>query len=639
VLGVIAYHAFPGQLPGGFSGVDVFFVISGFLITQLLLRDLDAGSFSIAAFYARRIRRIFPSLLLVLSTVWALGWFLLLADEYQGLGKHVAGGAAFASNFVLWDEVGYFDAAAEAKPLLHLWSLGIEEQFYLAWPLALAIAWRIRRSTLVVTLVILAASFAVHVLASHDGAITRAFYGPHARLWELLFGGAIAQLATTGRAAVRDGASLVGAAAIVGGLVLVTRGPGVSAVWALLPVGGAALVIWAGDGAWFNRVILARTALRWIGLISYPLYLWHWPLLALLRILEGESPPPSHRLVAIAASVALAAAAYRWIECPIRRGDRRRVVVLALCAGMLVVGTVGFYTYEHDGLPMRAIQRAAPRFPGFGFASSPGCRVARPHAGKCFASEVTYPESVLVLGDSHAEALAPAFIAASSSGALGMNLLLISRPGCMPFAHTQSFDAAGKPTFHCREAVGAALTEAVTDPKITTVVLIARHAFRATWRGFGDEPDLAGPIGHSAFDDGHRRSEAAAEVYRLGLEATLAQLATRPLRILFVDQAPELGFDPRACSPRPFGLGRSGEAQCGLARRAVDARQQTYRAIVDDVLARNPRIVRVDPLPLFCDANRCSAWRGGMMMYHNDDHLSRAGGAVVVDAVLARLRD
>ncbi len=628
VLGVIAYHAFPHALPGGFSGVDVFFVISGYLITRLLLRDLAAGSFSVAAFYARRIRRLFPALLVVLATCLVAGWFLLLADEYAGLGTHVAGGAGFVSNLVLWSEVGYWDPVAGTKPLLHLWSLGIEEQFYFVWPLLLAIGWRLRRATLALTLVVAAFSLGV------DALMTDGFYAPHARLWELLVGAVLAHVsaARAARGALADGMSGLGAALIVAGLVLATRGPGIPVVGALLPTLGTALVIGAGDAAWLNRTVLARGALGFVGRISYPLYLWHWPLLAFLRILEGETPPASHRFAAIGASVMLAALTYRWIEQPIRRGPRRRGVVLALVAAMLLVGGAGHAIHDRDGLPLRAVQRAAPRFDTMGYVSSPGCEAAHPLADRCYATPTTYPETLLVFGDSHAEVLAPALIAAATSGALGMNLLVITQPGCAPFAHTDTLDAAGTPAFNCRAAVYATLTEVLADPKITTVVLVARHAMRATWRGFGDEPDLGGA---HAFDDGVQRSTDPAEVYRLGLDATFAHLSTR--RLVFIDQVPELGFDPRACAARPFGLGRSDRARCSIARSAVDARQARYRAVAGAVIARH-RVTRIDPMPLFSDAERCSAWGGSKMLYNNDDHLNPDGGAVVVRELLRQLR-
>lgn len=611
VLGVIGYHAVPGAVRGGFAGVDVFFVVSGFLIARIILDGLAAGTFSVGTFYARRIRRLFPSLLVVLACVWAFGWVVLLADEYRGLGKHVAGGAAFVANFVSWGEVGYFDAAAETKPLLHLWSLGIEEQFYLAWPFVLWGAWRLGRQMLALTCAILVASAIAYA------ASTGAFYAPYARMWELMLGALVAQLAgrVTIGGALANGLSVAGAVAILAGFA--------GAPWVVVAAVGATLVIAAGDTAWINRTVLHARVLAWIGGISYALYLWHWPLLAYLRILEGETPPLAHRLGVVAASVVLAALTTRWIERPIRTG-RARAQILAMCAGMLLVGSLGYVTYDRDGFPKRAVQQGAPRFGVFGFATSATCIAAHPYAkgGGCYASPVVHAETVLLLGDSHAEALAPGLIAAQ--GALGMNLLVVTRAGCMPFAEVEWFDDAGNASFHCREGIEGALREARADPRITTVILVARHAARATMRGFGDEPAFGG-----AFAAGTTRDPAA--VFGIGLAATLELLAGK--RVVFVDQPPELGFDPRSCVHRLFDLGRTDPERCSVPRAEVDARQRTYRALVTD-----PRLVRVDPVALFCDADRCSAWKDGAMLYHDDDHPSPEGAAVITREILVRLR-
>jgi hypothetical protein len=262
----------------------------------------------------------------------------------------------------------------------------------------------------------------------------------------------------------------------------------------------------------------------------------------------------------------------------------------------------------------------------FGFSTSARCIAAHPYAkgGGCYASPTAHAETVLLLGDSHAEALAPGLIAAASSGALGKNLLVITRPGCMPFAETEWFDDAGQPAFHCKDGIEGALREAREDPRITTVVLVARHAARATMQGFGDEPAFAGHFEATGTRD-------PAQVFRIGLAATLDRLAGK--QVVFVDQPPELGFDPRACVHRLWRLGRTDPDRCGIARAEVEARQRTYRALVTD-----PRLVRVDPVALFCDATRCSAWRAGEMLYHDDDHLSPQGAAVVTAEILARLR-
>lgn len=193
VLSVVIYHAFPKLVRGGFIGVDIFFVISGFLISTIIMGSLERNSFSFIEFYSRRIKRIFPALLLVLITSFVFGWFALLADEYKQLGKHIAGGAGFVSNFLFWNESGYFDNAAETKPLLHLWSLGIEEQFYIIWPLLLWLVWKKRFNFLTMTIMVAVISFALNISKVHDDAVA-AFYSPQTRLWELLVGSVLAYM-------------------------------------------------------------------------------------------------------------------------------------------------------------------------------------------------------------------------------------------------------------------------------------------------------------------------------------------------------------------------------------------------------------------------------------------------------------
>jgi peptidoglycan/LPS O-acetylase OafA/YrhL len=194
VLGVVIFHGFPKLIPGGFVGVDVFFVISGYLISSILIDQLQKDRFSVIQFYKRRIRRIFPALILVLTVCLAAGWFIFFAGEYRQLGNHVAAGVGFVSNFLLLSEVNYFDAAAVTKPLLHLWSLGVEEQFYIVWPFMLWAAWRCRLNIFVAIVVLLIISFSLALLDhSRDGAT--AFYSPQTRFWELLTGALLACIA------------------------------------------------------------------------------------------------------------------------------------------------------------------------------------------------------------------------------------------------------------------------------------------------------------------------------------------------------------------------------------------------------------------------------------------------------------
>ena len=365
---VVAFHAFPDLLPGGFVGVDAFFVISGYLISGIILAALQAGRFSFSEFYARRIRRIFPALAVVLAAVLAIGWYSLFADDYQQLGRQVAAGAGFSSNFLLWREASYFDTAAELKPLLHLWSLGIEEQFYLVWPLLLFVAFRWQRGPLAMTLALGAVSFVVAIFTVRVDP-TQAFYAPWTRFWELLAGATLACVqadaalarpldALASRRGIADLLSLTGIVMVAAGVILINATRVFPGLWVLLPVVGSVLLLVAGPRARFNRVVLSHPAVVWIGLISYPLYLWHWPLLSFSRLTATVTPPPALRLLAIAASVLLAWVTYRAIEWPARFGPRRRAVVPILSAAMVVMAGAGVATYAAAGFTGRAFNRS-----------------------------------------------------------------------------------------------------------------------------------------------------------------------------------------------------------------------------------------------------------------------------------------
>ncbi|SMX57195.1 putative acyltransferase, group 3; O-antigen acetylase; membrane protein [Bradyrhizobium sp. ORS 285] len=363
VLPVLVYHAFPAAVPGGFYGVDIFFVISGYLITGIIHKQMLSGTFSIADFYARRIRRIFPALITVVLVTFLIGWFVLPPRELKSLGTNIAGGAVFVQNFILLGQVGYFDLAAEKKPLLHLWSLAIEEQYYIVWPLLLMLIGSWRRRSLAITLVLAAASF-VACLIVQPRAPDHAFYLPVTRAWELLVGSGLA-LWVNGRAAEDRPLPLIGAP-IVGELVALAAMIAIAlAFWrygrptphpggaTLLPVLGAAALI-ATSGTLVHRYILSTMPAVFVGLISYPLYLWHYPLMAYARIQLLDAVPASVMVAIIAASLVLAWATYHFIERPIRFGWRlARLKVGGLLGGMIALGIVGVVADRTNGLPVR----------------------------------------------------------------------------------------------------------------------------------------------------------------------------------------------------------------------------------------------------------------------------------------------
>ena len=323
VLGVVIFHAFPKSfLGGGYVGVDIFFVISGFLITGILVSDSEKSNYSILNFYQRRILRIFPALLAVLVTVMIFGYYLLLPDEFSALGKNTAAGALFSSNLSYWMESGYFDTSSAQKPLLHLWSLGVEEQFYIVWPLLIIMT---RRNDRVLRLMleitgILSFLAAVYLTATKPA---QAFFAPWARYWELLAGGSLAialkKHHMEGQRAM-DLASCLGLVMCLIPMAALDKASQFPGWLALFPVGGAVALIAAGPEALVNRKVLSNRLAVGIGLISYPLYLWHWPILVYLHITEGGAVPVVVKWQAIGCAVLLAGVTYFIIERPIRTG-------------------------------------------------------------------------------------------------------------------------------------------------------------------------------------------------------------------------------------------------------------------------------------------------------------------------------
>jgi peptidoglycan/LPS O-acetylase OafA/YrhL len=265
------------------------------LIAGIIFKELDSDKFSFINFYQRRVKRIFPALILVLITCYAVGWLTLMATEFKLLGKHLVGGIGFIQNIVLYREAGYFDTSSELKPLLHLWSLGVEEQFYILFPIAAWAFWRSRVPVLPIIIVLALASFGAGVLKLTTNP-SAAFYMPQYRFWEILLGTILAYCAVDhsyyskvqSSVPCRNLCSLLGAVLLVLSVVIIDKHKAFPGSWAVLPVFGSVLMILAGPQAWLNKQVLASRLMVWIGLISYPLYLWHWVVITYIRIIGAN---------------------------------------------------------------------------------------------------------------------------------------------------------------------------------------------------------------------------------------------------------------------------------------------------------------------------------------------------------------
>jgi peptidoglycan/LPS O-acetylase OafA/YrhL len=449
VLSVVVFHTNPKLLPGGFLGVDIFFVISGFLITQLILSGLADGSFSFVRFYERRIRRLFPALFVVLLAVWVLGWALMLPADFAGLGKYALAGAAFGANILAYSEVGYFDIPAGSKPFLHLWSLGVEEQFYFVFPALFVWAYRAGAVRAAFALIGIA-SFAASV-ALVDDHPSFVFYLPFTRFWEFLAGALLAyrQSRPSDSAPISPLSRELSA---VFGLLLILLAifsPDRPGWWAVLPVLGAVLSIGAGSEARLNRKLLANPCLVFVGLISYPLYLWHWPLIVIghryVRTFIGKEHLYTSTIITIAVALAfiLSYLTYRFVERPIRAGRfplAGRPLAAALCGCMASVGLLGLVTAQLIGVPARYPEDirallaplATPFLYGTGF---PPADEPNNKAGPL----------LVAYGDSHASHLIPGFQLLQKERTFRLELVRFDH--CLPLSDIPPANEEG-----CRDA-------------------------------------------------------------------------------------------------------------------------------------------------------------------------------------------
>lgn len=414
ILAVVAFHFFPGKMPGGFIGVDIFFVISGFLISTIIFSSLERDRFSLVEFYVRRTRRIFPALILVLISCLTFGWLLLLADEYKQLGKHTAAGAGFIQNFILWCESGYFDNSAETKPLLHLWSLAIEEQFYIFWPLLLTFVWNRHWSFLRIAASIAAVSFVANIYLVLSGHQTAAFYLPFSRFWELMIGCVLAYVVLHMPKLIeghKNLQSFFGFALLVVGFILLNEDRDFPGWWALLPTVGAFFIISAGPTSWLNEKLLANKPMVWIGLISYPLYLWHWPILSFVNIYLTAPPTREIKLLIFILSVLMAWITYQFVERTIRFGTFKKNITilslvlmgLSLIAGLIV--SKGFIIARNSNPHLSTILSAKNDW------SYPEGLQKRVFQGEeYYFIEGDIGSKTLFLGDSHIEQYSPRVI-------------------------------------------------------------------------------------------------------------------------------------------------------------------------------------------------------------------------------------
>jgi len=651
VLPVILFHAGFSLFSGGFVGVDVFFVISGYLITTIILNELDKGSFSILDFYERRARRILPALFAVLLVCIPFAWAWLLPADMHGFSQSLGAVTLFVSNILFWRTSGYFETAAEFKPLLHTWSLAVEEQYYVLFPVFLMLAWRFGRRAIVVMLALVA--LASLALAQYGVLIKPAatFYLLPTRGWELLIG-AFAAFHGTARnkaalpAWLAQAGGLLGLALLAFAIFGFDRETPFPSLYALVPTLGAVLIIVCADAGTLAGKLLGSRVFVGLGLISYSTYLWHQPLFAFARHLSIDEPDKAVFAALGLLSIGLAYLSWRFIETPFRNRQRfgRRQIFSYAAAGSAVflvfalcgVVTKGFFGRHYDSavLAIEATKgengKNAECWDRIARARSldPACQLGKPEAAKSFS----------LVGDSHAGALAAEL--GRAAGQAGMGGFDYTYNSCPPLlggqAHEQ--DAVQMVCNRLRDDFFARLAQHRLP---NTVVVLQRWTLlmeedRFNNREGGIEEGTRGvwdAPGYAAV--GYR--QALQKSYVDSVKAMLAA----GYKVILVYPVPEAGWEVPGRLARIY-VQRHAIASADASTSYEVFKQRNRHAYAAlDAIGEHPNLVRVKPENFLCNTvlpGRCAAQLHGVPLYYDDDHLSNAGARMVVAEVMKTMR-
>jgi peptidoglycan/LPS O-acetylase OafA/YrhL len=640
VVAVLLFHAKLGPFRGGFVGVDVFFVISGFLITQLIVADAENGRFSFLDFYERRIRRLFPALFATLCASLAAAALLFLPFDFRGFGRNVVGVTLFVSNIFFFRQTDYFDSPAEVKPLLHTWSLGVEEQFYILFPIMLVLLLRRRRETAVLALgaaAILSFGASVLVLPMSRAA---AFYLTPFRIWELLIGsllalGAVPQLRN---AASRTLASALGVGFILAAVLLyspMTPFPGLTA---LLPVLGAALFVHA-ETPGLSPVgrLLARAPAVFTGKISYSLYLLHWPLIVFAGYYWIHEPSLLQKLSLVAASFVLAALSWRFVELPFRRARTGSSDRLPYAAGaaMACAALAGAGIYWSRGLPGR-FPPEVDALSSYSFSMNPKadmCGDVGLQLAPSSPCTIGDPASAtqLLWGDSHAGAL---FGALDEISRTGPATVYAATPRCPPLLGVGT-DA------QCIRANDRKLHYVLAHPEIRTIIVAARWSLYVNGRATGLGPaETNGSVPELRTRDGRllaQFSQAARHEFSKGLHGLVERLLASGRKVVLVYPIPETGYDVPSTLARLSNRGDDpGSFTTPLG--AYETRQEFALETLDSFGDR-PHLERVYPQEVLCRGRRCLTSKNGKPLYFDSHHLSIAGARLLEPQLRASLAE
>ena len=613
VVPVVLFHAGFSSFSGGYVGVDVFFVISGYLITTILLSELHAGKFSIVKFYERRARRILPALFFVMlcSVPFALLW--MVPSQLKSFSQALIAITLFGSNILFWRKEGYFAPAAEENPLLHTWTLAVEEQFYIIFPLLLLLLWRLRFRNI---FLLIACLSVVSFLLSEWGwrnLPAANFYLLPTRAWELGIGALCATWLYKNPARESGWLSLAGLGLILASVFLYDKNTPFPSAYALAPVLGTALVVLFSSSNTLVGKVLSHHYLVWVGLISFSIYLWHQPLFAFARVRTLENPPQGLMLMLVFFTGVLSYLTWRFVEQPFRNKQnklmtRRAIFSISSVAACIFIAA-GAYGFLSHGLPDRFDLSQMQK----NYLSS---ALASPERGRCHSDAKNFilPEnacryggedaSVAVFGDSHAVELAYELGKKTAERDIGVRHFSFS--ACRP-AYRSGNNGI------CTHWTNEIIDYIEHQANIKSVVITYRLTRAFSEDHYGVYPDVPDPL------DEQLQKSAAASLHKL-----IGVLVQAGKRVVFVQQAPELRDHIRTLVVK----GRDDGDILG-----VTAAWWEKRYAVTDGLSLPEEITIIDTSKLFCRRAICFAGENGVSYYFDDDHLSLAGAEIVADKV------
>lgn len=636
ILPVVLYHAGFSIFSGGFVGVDVFFVISGFLITSIIVNEIKANRFSLINFYERRIRRIFPALFTVFATCTVIAALIFLPQDFKDFSQSLAAATLFASNLLFFKETGYFAGAAELKPLLHTWSLAVEEQFYIGFPILLLLIHKFtknRYALILWPLTLLSLAAGIYLAFNHQAA---AFYLPIGRAWELFIGGllALGLVPSVKSKSVNTTLFSVGVASILVSIFTFSENTVFPGYAALLPCLGAALIIYSGrEAVSAVACVLENPLAVYIGKISYSLYLWHWPLFAFYKYYYMQPADIISAGALIAASFILAIISYHVIEQPFRRKAILRstlslYIVAALgMGGFIALGALGHIT---KGLPQRLPENVAEmsgkayedavlalpdRHKCLGSVEKNKGMVEQVKAGElCSLGEASVSASYILWGDSHAEAIRKGFIDLSNQ--YGIKGVFAGYTGCPPAEGLKRYDV---PANQCDQFSAATLGYILAE-KIPHVVMYARWPLYIESTMYGNE------TGKPPFF-ARGTSTQNAELLEEKMRQTIEVLQTNGIKVSLIAGTPEIGDDVSNMMAKSALYKRGDDLNMLLAPTIAEyeARQKSSNAFLQ-MLSNEYDLKIYWPHQELCDEKYCPVLdREGRPLYRDDDHLSLYG--------------